>query len=225
MRNPWKDIPLADYEGHMAQVAQAQLLADVFGEVLKEYSPRSIGVIGCAGGNGFEKVDPQVTRRVVGVDINRDYVDQARIRFCCRIPALELYVADIQTDNPVLLPVDVVFAALVFEYVDVAAALNTIRSMLNPGGVLVSLVQLPSAEASAVTPSPFSSVQALASCMRLVSPEVLKELAVSRGFESARSRVIDSPGGKQFHIHSFRAMTPNPALNAHSPQESLRRTG
>ena len=39
MRNPWKDIPLADYEGHMVQVAQAQLLTDVFGEVLEEYSP------------------------------------------------------------------------------------------------------------------------------------------------------------------------------------------
>ena len=50
MKNPWKDIPLADYEGHMAKVAQAQLLAEVFGEVLKEYSPQSIGVIGCAGG-------------------------------------------------------------------------------------------------------------------------------------------------------------------------------
>ena len=217
MSNPWKVIPLADYEGHMSQVTQAQLLTDVFGEVLKEYSPRSIAVIGCAGGNGFEKINPLVTPRVVGIDINPDYIAQTRIRFHGRIPTLELYVGDIQTDKAVSLPVDVVFAALVFEYVDVGAALNTIRAMLNPGGVLVSLVQLPSAKAGPVTPSPYSSIQALAPCMRLVSPAILKELAVSRGFESARSRVIDSPGGKQFHVHSFRAVTPNPALNADSP--------
>ena len=70
---------------------------------------------------------------MAGIDINPDYIAQTRIRFYGRIPTLELYVGDIQTDKAVLLPVDVVFAALVFEYVDVAAALNTIRSMLNPG--------------------------------------------------------------------------------------------
>jgi len=39
--NPWLDIPLADYEGHMVlpQVAQAGLLADVFEPVLKTYPP------------------------------------------------------------------------------------------------------------------------------------------------------------------------------------------
>jgi hypothetical protein len=37
MRNPWKDIPLVDYEGHMAQVAQATLLTDVLAEVLRSY--------------------------------------------------------------------------------------------------------------------------------------------------------------------------------------------
>jgi SAM-dependent methyltransferase len=197
-------VPLADYEGHMAQVGQAQLLADVFGHVLKAYSPRSIGVIGCAGGNGFEKIDPKVTPRVVGIDINPDYIAQTRIRFSGRIPALELHVGDVQTGKPVVLPVDVVFAALVFEYVDVAAALTTIRSMLKPGGMLVSVVQLPSAATGVVTPSPFSSVQGLAQRMRLVSPEELEELAVAGGFESGESRVIESPGGKQFHVHSFK---------------------
>jgi len=217
MKNPWKDIPLADYEGHMAKVAQAQLLAEVFGEVLKEYSRQSIGVIGCAGGNGFERINPQITPRVVGIDINPDYIAQARIRFGGRIPTLELYVGDIQTDNVVRSPVDVVFAALVFEYVDVAAALRSIRSLLNVGGVLVSLVQLPSAQAVAVTPSPFSRMQALAPYMRLVSPGALKQLAVSQGFESAAaSRVIDSAAGKQFHIDTFRAVTPSQALNANS---------
>jgi len=76
MRNPWLDIPLADYEDHMAlaEVAQAQLLAGFFGEALREYSPQSVAVIGCAGGNGFEKIDPGITKRVAGIDINPDYI-------------------------------------------------------------------------------------------------------------------------------------------------------
>jgi ABC-type sugar transport system substrate-binding protein len=30
--------------------------------------------VGCAAGNGFEHVDPRVTRTVVGIDINPDYL-------------------------------------------------------------------------------------------------------------------------------------------------------
>ncbi len=56
MRNSWLDIPLADYESHMAlpYVAQAQLLSDLFAEALQELSPESVALLGCAGGNGFE---------------------------------------------------------------------------------------------------------------------------------------------------------------------------
>ncbi len=56
MRDPWLDIPLADYEGHMAlpYVAQAQLFSGLFAEALQEFSPESVALLGCAGGNGFE---------------------------------------------------------------------------------------------------------------------------------------------------------------------------
>jgi len=42
MKNPWLDIPLADYEGHMAlpNVGQAQLLSDVFASALSKYKSR-----------------------------------------------------------------------------------------------------------------------------------------------------------------------------------------
>jgi SAM-dependent methyltransferase len=91
-------IPLADYEDHMAlaEVAQAQVLSGIFAEVLKEHAPRSVAVLGCAGGNGFTEIDPTITPRVVGVDINPDYIAQTRARFQNRIPTLELFVGDIQ---------------------------------------------------------------------------------------------------------------------------------
>jgi hypothetical protein len=55
MRNPWLDIPLTDYEGHMSlpSVDQARFLADRFGELVERYTPKSIAIIGCAGGNGL----------------------------------------------------------------------------------------------------------------------------------------------------------------------------
>src|SRR4051812_30292395 len=118
-RSPWLDIPLADYEGHMAlpHIGQAQLLSEVFSDALRSYGPSSVAVLGCAGGNGFERISTDVTRRVVGVDINSTYVREASARFSGRIPGLELLVADVQTEELRLTTVDLIFAALLFEYV------------------------------------------------------------------------------------------------------------
>jgi hypothetical protein len=68
MNSPWLDVPLADYEGHMALpgIEQAQLLSDIFAGVLAKFSPRSVAVIGCAGGNGFDRIPPAISR-VVGL--------------------------------------------------------------------------------------------------------------------------------------------------------------
>ena len=69
MTSPWLGIPLDEYEGHMcrADVGQLQVLNELFRRVLMEFSPKSIAVFGCSGGNGFEHIDPNVTERVVGI--------------------------------------------------------------------------------------------------------------------------------------------------------------
>jgi SAM-dependent methyltransferase len=182
-RSPWLDIPLADYEGHMAlpEVSQARLLSNVFASVLDLHAPRSVAVLGCAGGNGFDRISQQATERVVGVDINPEYVREARARFGRRLPGLELIVGDLEREDIAFAPVDLVFAGLIFEYVDVEAVLPKTRSMLRPGGALVTLVQLPSEAVPEVTPSPFASLGALSSVMCLVSPERLERSAGAHG--------------------------------------------
>jgi SAM-dependent methyltransferase len=214
MNNPWLDIPLADYEGHMAlpSVGQAQLLSDIFASVLSKYEPRSVAVIGCAGGNGFDRISRKVTERVVGVDINPDYVLHARARFDRRIPLLELFVGDVQKDELGFAPVELVFAALVFEYVDVKAVLTKIRAMLCPGGTLLTVVQLPSATIAEITPSRFSSLGALSSVMHLVPPELLGRLAASEGYHETGAQTLEAAGGKKFHVQAFRLGKPNHRL-------------
>src|SRR5579864_3580606 len=126
MKNPWLEIPLADYEGHMAlpEVAQAGLLADIFGLVLKMYAPKSVAVLGCAGGNGFDRVNPAVTGRVDGVHLNPVYIAAAADRFKERFPVLQLLVGDIETEGVTFEPVAMVFAARIFEYVNAAAVIK-----------------------------------------------------------------------------------------------------
>jgi hypothetical protein len=74
MANPWLQIPLRDYEGHMAHatVAQARMLSAVLRETAAELQPRSLAILGAAEGNGLEAVDPALERRVVALDPKRE---------------------------------------------------------------------------------------------------------------------------------------------------------
>jgi SAM-dependent methyltransferase len=204
MNNPWIEIPLADYEGHMSlpEVAQATLLADIFERMLREHAPASVAILGCAGGNGFDRIDPQVTTRVIGIDINPVYVATARERCQQRLPGLDLIVADLQQDDVSVAPVDLVYAALLFEYVDADAVLASVSRLLKPSGCLVTVVQLPNADGPTVTPSPFISLQSLTTCLRLVSPEFLRERAVAHGLtqvESAGNKGAGNKGDKSIN--------------------------
>ena len=137
MINPWLTIPLEDYEGHMAlpYVGQAKMLVNEFEELLKTYAPTSAAVIGCAGGNGFEEAAKAGVARLVGLDINPSYIADAKARYAGRMTGLELYCADIAGDAPELRPVDLIYGALVFEYVDIAKALKNLRGICLPGGI------------------------------------------------------------------------------------------
>ena len=74
--HPWRGIDLDVYEQHMGdpRVGQLQRLHDITGEQLAAYPSRAIGVLGIAGGNGLDLIDPETTDAVYGYDINPDYL-------------------------------------------------------------------------------------------------------------------------------------------------------
>jgi SAM-dependent methyltransferase len=205
MRSAWLDIPLADYEGHMSApgIRQAEMLATQFAELLEKWSPASAAVIGCAGGNGFDRLRVGVTKRVVGIDINPQYVQELAYRYGARIPGLELYVRDIQEPVERIAPVDLIYAALVFEYVASKPVLRNLKSICRPGGVLATVLQLPADHASPVSDSPFTSLKGLASAMHLVSPAALAADADEVGFELLWSRLLRLSSGKEFAVQAY----------------------
>jgi SAM-dependent methyltransferase len=205
--NPWLDIPLADYEGHMAMpaIGQAALIAHQLEALVGKFRPSSVAVIGCAGGNGFERLTSSTAgiERIVGVDINPHYIATAASRFG-HLEGLELHVGDVQSEQQLFQPVELIYAALVFEYVDVARAMRNLARHCVAGGVLATLVQLPHESKSAVTPSPYPSLQRLAPAMRLVAPDDLATRAADAGFVLEESQSLTSPGGKLFALQVFR---------------------
>jgi len=189
----------------LPSVGQAQLIARQLEEVVRESAPKSVAVIGCAGGNGFEGLVGAGVARVVGVDINARYVERARERYGKGLPGLELRVADIQSDATLFDPVELIYAALVFEYVDLAAAMRALRRHCRPDGALVTLTQLPHESLGHVSVSPYTSLKTLEPAMRLVASEALVDEATRAGFAPHPAyKTIATAVGKRFALHTFR---------------------
>ena len=209
MSNPWLSIPLQDYEGHMAlpHVGQAKMIANELEELLQTYMPTSVAIIGCAGGNGFEEASTAGVARVVGLDINPAYVAEAKVRYSRLIPSLELYCADIEEGTKHVLPVELVYGALVFEYVEVANAMKNLRALCLPGGLLAAILQLPKEGIESVSPSRFVSLKELGAIMRLVPADEFRQVAEEMGFERLSEKLITLESGKQFSVQVFKLMS------------------
>jgi len=205
MRSPWLDIPLADYEGHMALpgVGQADLLAAQFAQLLSTWTPESAAVIGCAGGNGFDRVRVEITRRLVGIDINPQYIQELAYRYAARIPGLELYVRRPGAALGAIKPVQLIYAALVMEYVQPVAALRNLALLCAPDAILATVLQLPAA-APPISESPFTRLTELAAAMHLVAPERLAVMASEQGFALLATRQLSLSSGKEFALQLYR---------------------
>jgi SAM-dependent methyltransferase len=206
MSNPWLEIPLDDYEGHMSlpAVGQAQMIAEQLDRSLDRWAPTSIAVIGCAGGNGLDRIAGGTVERVVAVDVNPDYIERTRDRHAQRLQGLELVCADVQSESLIYDPVDFTYAALLFEYVGLLSTLKTLKRNSRPDAVLTVVLQLPHSSVPAISPSPYKSLGNLATAMTLVAPERLCQGAEHVGFTVTDSTILDLPSGKRFCVQNFR---------------------
>lgn len=197
--NPWLSIPLADYEAHMAlpDVAQGPALASELEALLRRRRPASVALLGCSGGNGLERVDPAVTRRVVALDINPAYVAATRGRFGKSFASFEPIVCDISAmEAAPFRPVDLIFAGLLLEYLPLVPALRFIRSGLEAGGIFGCVVQQQSESLPHVSQSPFATLSLLSDAMRILPAQDVVEEAARCGLRPIASRSLPMPNGK-----------------------------
>lgn len=205
-KNPWLKVPAEDYEGHMSapNVMQLQALSKIFTDVLDEFSPESIAVLGCATGNGFEYLVGRNIKKIVGVDINPEYLAVCSKRYAERLPRLKLICSDLATINFPHSTFDLIHAALIFEYVDVEMLLSKISNWLKPDGVLSVVLQLPSESSLPVSETQFESVKTLAPFIKLISPETFDRKAKKGNLVLNKRDLIEIPGGKKFAVSYFK---------------------
>ena len=204
MSNPWLTIELEDYEGHMGSdtVRQSEALSDLFKRALDLSTPESVAVVGVAGGNGLERVDSAITKRIVGLDINPRFLEAVRRRYGA-LPGLELCCTDL-ADLPLsLTPVELLHAALVFEHTGLGRCLKNSLSLVARGGKLSVVLQLPSKAQDDVTPTRYSSMQALRDSFALIDASQFRLKLEEKGFHLFHQERRSLPAGKAFWLGIF----------------------
>lgn len=198
--NPWLELPLEDYEAHMASpaVGQAPLIAQILSGLVSAHAISSMALLGAAGGNGLDEIDPAQVERVVAVDINPAYLRICAQRHARRFRSFECRHDDINRAVPSFAAVDLAYAALVAEYVDEQAFADYASTAVRQGGLLAVLVQRPGATAQKVTPSPVPGVAALGRGFTYVDVESLSARMASVGFAMPSLTPFATPAGKAF---------------------------
>jgi len=186
------------------EVGQLKALSDLFAEALAIRRPESVAILGVAGGNGLEHIDPSITSRVVGFDINASYLEEVRRRFA-GLSGLELLCQDLARESlpSAFEPLRLVHAALVFEHAGTGLCLENALSLVTAGGALSVVLQLQSEAEEGVSRSPFSSLQSLKDDFALVDPDWLRETLVRRQFRLCHESRRPVTRGKSFWMGIF----------------------
>ena len=133
MKNPWEEIPLADYENHMKldTVMQLQTLNEMMKGQFDTYSISSVMIFGIAGGNGLEHIQKGKFERIYGVDINFSYLQEVIIRYPDLDGLLECLCINLIDEADKLPKADMVIANLLIEYIGYQCFQKAIR-YVNP---------------------------------------------------------------------------------------------
>jgi len=206
MVNPWLHIPAADYEGHMGspEVAQLSFLAETFRDALENHDCDTVALLGCATGNGLDHVKKEVTQRVTAVDINSEYLEILSRRYKNRVSGLEIVNSDLEKCRLEEKAYSLIFAGLVFEYLEPRILLHKAAGWLRTAGIMVAVLQLPSTQFSKVTETRYTSLELLNTIMKLVDPEQFNIIAENAGLVVIEEEKTILRTGKSFYIGIYR---------------------
>jgi hypothetical protein len=204
--HPWRGIDLDVYEQHMcdARVGQLQRLHDITAEQLAAYPARAIGVLGVAGGNGLDLINPQTTDAVYGYDINADYLAACEARHRDDL-GHRLHLVETSIDRSVTIErVDLLIANLIIEYVGAEEFAAFAAANAGSIGVLSCVIQRNDAAGFVSSTDYASSFDALASVSSDIDPETLDSAMSEAGFVALGRCEYPLPNGKTLIRQDFR---------------------
>lgn len=135
--------------------------------------------------------------------INPEYLEILRQRYEGYVPGLEIINADLEIYMMEDQAYSLILAGLIFEYVDPRKLLSNIARGLCPGGVMVSILQMPVEDSKKISETPYKSLNKLHSIMKLISPGSFKLMANSAGLQEIEETTVRLQPGKPFYIGAY----------------------
>jgi hypothetical protein len=183
-------------------VGQLSLLNDLTKKYLDKIKPRTCIFLGIAGGNGLEHIDNAVTKKVIGIDVNQDYLDETYRRYNKQVKNLQLINYYISSGATEICKADAVWAALIMEYTGISDCLQFADRNLLPVGHLVVSIQINNGR-KPVSTSGIESIKKAADIFSPVDPGELVTKATAAGFLLFDDEVNMLPNGKAIKTFHF----------------------
>lgn len=196
MSNPWEKINLQDYESHMglSSVMQLQAMNSIMNDQLYRYPVSSVMILGIAGGNGLNHVDPHRFKKICGVDVNRSYLEACTRRYPKLKGVFQPIFCDLSATDISLPRTELVIANLLIEYIGCESFQRVIKQVCP--SCVSCVIQLDSDEGF-VSDSPYlHTFDCLASVHRQISQEALGNAMKAIGYSRIFKSETELPNGK-----------------------------
>ncbi|MHB1050875.1 MAG: class I SAM-dependent methyltransferase, partial [Bacteroidota bacterium] len=195
----WKYIPHSDYERHMSDpsVGQSKVLAQIFRDQITAFTPAVVTIFGIGAGDGLDVLDPSVTKKVTGIDVNGEYLNLCAERYSSRGYRLHLIETDVNTGFITMSPSDMVIANLFLEYVEREKFHSVIRHCAHAGTIISVTIQQNNGE-SFVSQTKIPTLNGLARYHRDVDKEDLIASMNANGCMLLGVKKYGLPGKKEF---------------------------
>lgn len=208
MKNPWEEIPLADYENHMKldSVKQLQAMNEMMKGQFGAYSISSVTIFGIAGGNGLEHIQKDKFEKVYGIDINPSYLQSVKQRYPNLDGILECLRINLIDEADKLPKADMVIANLIIEYIGYGCFQKAIQQV---SPKYVSCIIQINMEEGWVSDSPYLHVfDGLERVHHQMEEPALKKAMSEIGYHAISTLAYILPNGKKLVQIDFERQPP-----------------
>lgn len=196
MRHPWKEIALTDYEAHMRldTVAQLACLHEGMQNQLA-YGKNTLMVLGIAGGNGLDLIDPSKIATIYGVDINEDYLAMCKHRYPQLTDIFQPLCLDLTNEWDQLPQAEELIANLLIEYIGYKAFQRVVRQVR--AELVTCMIQIDTKE-EFVSDSPYlASFDRLHEIHHPMQEHRLSKIMMKEGYRLIKQISYALPNGKE----------------------------
>jgi len=215
--NAWHSIKPNDYDAHMSHpnVAQTQMLNRIIKEQFEllpqeQRSASCVAILGITNGNGLEHVIPCGIAKVIGIDINKSFLDECRARHNDIKSRLNLVQLDLMEDTTksveILSECDLIIANLLIRHIHLENFIRIIAGLPKKNQIISCVIQV-DPDGIAVSKSGFEHVfEVIANQRGEEKEDLIVPLMNENGFAITNRAVYDLPNGKQFVRLDFTAV-------------------